>query len=93
MSPFPVLSNDSFIFSERSSSSFMIMWRKLNLHNVPIDMQILSHSSRIALKGDVTIYDAIPVALADLTRVGCVTADRDTQYAKLRSKGYPICLL
>lgn len=66
---------------------------KLHMHEVPIDAQLLSRSSEIAFKADVTIYDAIPVALADLKKTRCITADEDTQYAKLKPKGYPIELL
>jgi len=66
---------------------------KLHLYEAPIDARLLSRSSEIALRGDVTVYDAIPVALADLKKTKCITADKDTQYAKLRPKGYPIELL
>jgi predicted nucleic acid-binding protein len=66
---------------------------KLHLYEVPIDAHLLSRSSEIAFKGNVTIYDAIPVALAVLKRTECLTADRDTQYARLKPKGYPIDLL
>jgi predicted nucleic acid-binding protein len=66
-----------------------------NLHprEAPIDAQLLSLSSEIAFKGNVTVYDAIPVALAVLKKVKCVTADQNTQYAKLKPKGYPVQLL
>jgi predicted nucleic acid-binding protein len=66
---------------------------KLHLHEAPIDSQLLSSSSEIAFRGNVTIYDAIPVALASLRKTKCITADRETQYAKLKPKGYPIELL
>lgn len=66
---------------------------KLHLCEAPIDAQLLSRSSEIAFKGDVTVYDAIPVALADIRKTRCVTADQETQYARLKRKGYPIDLL
>ncbi len=66
---------------------------KLHLHEVPIDWQLLSRSGEIAFRGGVTIYDAIPVALATLKKVKCVTGDENTQYSKLKTKGYPIELL
>ena len=66
---------------------------KLHLHETPIDAHLISCSSEIAFRGNVTIYDAIPVALAVLRKTKCITADQDTQYAKLRPKGYPIDLL
>ncbi len=66
-----------------------------NLHprEVPIDAQLLARSSEIAFSGNVTVYDAIPVALAVLKKTKCVTADQSTQYAKLKPKGYPVQLL
>jgi predicted nucleic acid-binding protein len=66
---------------------------KLHLYEAPIDGHLLSRSSEIAFKGNVTVYDAIPIALAVLKRTKCLTADRDTQYAKLKTKGYPIELI
>ncbi len=66
---------------------------KLHLYEAPIDSQLLSGSSEIAFRGNVTVYDAVPVALAVLRKTKCITADKDTQYAKLKPKGYPIELL
>ncbi len=66
---------------------------KLHLDEVPIDGQLLAHSSEIAFRGDVTVYDAVPVALAEIKETTCITADQDTQYAKLKPKGYAIRLL
>ena len=65
----------------------------LHLDEAPIDAHLLSRSSEIAFRGNVTIYDAIPVALAVLKKTKCITADQDTQYARLKPKGYPIELL
>jgi len=66
---------------------------KLHLDEAPIDSQLLSRSSGIAFRGNVTIHDAIPVALAVLKKTKCITADQETQYARLKPKGYPIELL
>jgi predicted nucleic acid-binding protein len=66
---------------------------KLHLNEAPIDARLLSRSAEIAFEGDVTVYDAVPVALADLKKTKCITADQDTQYAKLKMKRYPIELL
>lgn len=66
---------------------------KLHLRETPIDGQLLSRSGEIAYRSDVTIYDAIPVALATLNKTKCITADKETQYAKLKPKNYPIELL
>jgi predicted nucleic acid-binding protein len=66
---------------------------KLHLYEAPINANLLSRSSEIAFRGNVTVYDAIPVALAVLRKTKCLTADHDTQYAKLKRKGYPVELL
>jgi len=66
---------------------------KLHLPEAPIDAHLLSRASEIAFRGNVTVYDAIPVALAALRKTKCITADQDTQYARLQAKGYPVELL
>jgi predicted nucleic acid-binding protein len=66
---------------------------KLHLHETAVDERLLSRSGEISFKSGVTIYDAIPVALAVLMKTKCITADRETQYAKLRGRNYPIELL
>ena len=66
---------------------------RLHLHEAPIDAHLMSSSSEIAFRGNVTMYDAIPVALAVMKKIKCITADEDTQYAKLKTKGYPMELL
>jgi predicted nucleic acid-binding protein len=71
----------------------MAQLHKLHLEENPIDLQLLSHSGEIAFKCGVTIYDAVPVALATLRRTRCITADRETQYSKIKPKNYPIDLL
>lgn len=74
-------------------SKAMNHFYKLHLYEIPIDAHLLSRSSEIAFTGNVTVYDAIPVALAALRKTRCLTADRDAQYAKLKPKGYPVDLL
>jgi len=67
----------------------------LNLHlNVAtIGLNLLSRAGEIAYDGDVTVYDALPVALAESQETVCITADEETQYRKLKPKNYPIELL
>jgi len=63
----------------------------LNIH--PVNSTLLEKAAAIAFKGNVTIYDAAPVALAQLRETFCLTADEDTQYKKLKTHGYPLKLL
>jgi predicted nucleic acid-binding protein len=65
---------------------------KLHLHIESITEELLIKGAEIAFEGDVTIYDAIPVALAELSGTVCITADEKTQYKKLRHK-YPVKML
>ena len=66
---------------------------RLHLVENAIDLQLLVRSGEIAYKSNVTIYDAIPVALAILKKTKCITADKETQYSKIKPKNYPIELL
>lgn|SRR6267143_958141 len=66
---------------------------RLHLITWPVDNILMSKASAIAYKGDVTIYDAVPVALAQLRGTICITADEQTQYRKLKPHGYPVSLL
>jgi predicted nucleic acid-binding protein len=54
---------------------------------------LMTRASEIAYEGKVTLYDALPVALAEHRKAVCITADEETQYKKLGTKGYPIELL
>ena len=67
--------------------------KKHKRHNPHLACRDAFEEGMIAFKGNVTVHDAIPVALAVLKRTKCITADQDTQYAKLKPKGYPIELL
>ncbi len=66
---------------------------RLHLDTWPVDPILMSKASAIAYKGQVTMYDAIPVALAQLRETVCITADEQTQYKKLKTHGYPVSLL
>ncbi len=65
----------------------------VHLNSRPVDNILLAKASSIAYKGNVTIYDAVPVALAELRETFCITADEDSQYKKLKAHGYPVTLL
>jgi len=71
----------------------MVQLSKLHLDENPIDLQLLSRSREIAFQCGVTIYDAVPVALATLTKTRYITADREAQYSKIKPKNFPIDLL
>ncbi len=81
------------VYDAHKLSEAMKFFFELHLRQFPIDATLLGLASEIAFRGDVTIYDAVPVALARLRRTTCLTADKDTQYERLKSKGYPIELL
>ncbi|MGD6806849.1 MAG: type II toxin-antitoxin system VapC family toxin [Candidatus Bathyarchaeia archaeon] len=49
---------------------------------------IMTRTVEIAYEGRVTFYDALPVAIAELKKTVCITADEATQHKKLHSKGY-----
>lgn len=55
--------------------------------------ELLSRASEIAFDGKITLYDALPVAVAEHRKTVCITADEETQYKNLSLKGYPIELL
>ena len=56
------------------------------------EVDMLRRSAEIAFDGGVTIYDALPVAVAEKNGTVCVTADERTQYSRLKEK-YPVRLL
>jgi len=66
-----------------------------NLHMTvtPLTEELLGRAGDIAYDADITLYDALPVALAEHRKTVCMTADEETQYRKLRPKGYPVELL
>ncbi len=65
----------------------------LHLETTPREAELLSRAGEIAVDGDVSIYDSIPVAIAEARDTVCITADAHTQYKKLKPKGYPVELL
>ena len=65
----------------------------LHLNIVSANPLLLRNASAIAYRGTVTIYDAVPVALAEIRKTVCITADKETQYRKLKAHGYPVALL
>ncbi|TMI53739.1 type II toxin-antitoxin system VapC family toxin [Candidatus Bathyarchaeota archaeon] len=64
-----------------------------HLNTRPIDPDLLNAASAIAYRSEITIYDAIPVALAKLRGTVCITADENTQFKRTKAKGYPVQLL
>jgi len=54
---------------------------------------LMLRTAEIAYDGKVTIYDALPAAIAEHRKTICITADEETQYKKLQAKGYPVQLL
>ena len=65
---------------------------KLHVKIIGLDEKTMMLSAEIALEDDVTIYDAIPVATAEIEKATCITADEKTQYSKLKRR-HPIILL
>jgi len=65
---------------------------KLHMKVVDLNDKIMIKSAEIAYQEDVTVYDAVPVAIAELEEAVCITADEKTQYSKLKGK-HPIILL
>jgi predicted nucleic acid-binding protein len=64
-----------------------------HLNNHPVDTPLLRKAASMAYRGGVTIYDAVPVALAAIKNTTCITADEETQYKRLKAHGYPVSLL
>ena len=65
----------------------------LELKTWAADSRLMSKASTVAYTGDVTIYDAVPVALAQLRGIVCITADERSQYKRLKAHGFPVTLL
>ncbi len=65
----------------------------LHLNTWPVDSSLMSRASAVAYRGEVSIYDAVPVALAQIRGSICITADEQTQYKRLKAHGYPVALL
>lgn len=54
---------------------------------------LMTRTGQVAYEGKVTLYDALPIAIAEHRKTICITADEETQYKKLKIKGYPVELL
>ena len=65
----------------------------LHLNIIHLSETIVTRAAEIAYDGQVTFYDALPVAIAERRKALCITADEATQYKRLQAKGYPIELL
>lgn len=65
----------------------------LHLNTWPVDERLLRQAATLAYQGNVTLYDAVPVALAEMMRTVCVTADETTQFKRLKAEGSPVVLL
>ena len=81
-------SYDESKLSEAVNSLF-----SFHLNTWPSDARLLGRAASIAYTGGVTIYDAVPVALASINGTVCITADEETQYKKLKTRGQPVSLL
>jgi predicted nucleic acid-binding protein len=80
-------------FNEKKLSGAVEELYGLQLNTRSVDPEVINKASAIAYKGDLTIYDAVPVALAQIRGTVCITADEQTQYKKLKPHGYPVTLL
>jgi predicted nucleic acid-binding protein len=65
----------------------------LHMNFTHIDQELIMRAGEIAYDGKITLYDALPVAIAEHKKIVCITADEETQYKKLQPKGYPVELL
>ncbi len=65
----------------------------LRMKVVRLNEALMNKAGEIAYQCQVTVYDALPVAIAEHKKAVCITADEQTQYKKLQTKGLPIELL
>lgn len=65
----------------------------LNMNMIHLDENLTNRTGEIAYETKITFYDALPVAIAENKKTICITADEETQYKKLKPKGYPVELL
>jgi predicted nucleic acid-binding protein len=66
---------------------------ELELEVRRLDDELLSESISISFDGGVSFYDAVPVGIAKIEKIPCVTADKKTQFLPLSRKAYPVKLL
>ncbi len=65
----------------------------LNMKITYLTSGLMARASEISYEAKITLYDALPMAIAEHGKAVCITADEETQYKKLQLKGYPIELL
>jgi len=65
----------------------------LSMNVIHLNENLTNRTGEIAYETKITFYDALPVALAENKKTVCITADEETQYKKLKPKGYPVELL
>jgi predicted nucleic acid-binding protein len=65
----------------------------LHMNVLQLNESLASRTGEITHEGKITFYDVLPVAIAENKKTTCVTADEETQYNKLKPKGYTIELL
>ena len=83
--------NPDFTSSDVKSSVEHLLNLKLDAKS--LNAKLVKESAEIAFDCNVTFYDAVPIALAKIEKVQCITADRTSQFARLSPKGYPVKLL
>ena len=83
--------NPDFTPSDVKSSVEHLLNLKLDAKS--LNAKLVKESAEIAFDCNVTFYDAVPIALAKIEKVQCITADRTSQFARLSPKGYPVKLL
>lgn len=80
-------------FSKENVEQCVSHLLELELEVRELDRALLKESTKIAFDGKVTFYDAVPVGIARLEKIQCITADRKTQFIPLCQEGYPVKLL
>lgn len=80
-------------FDPEKLKSALLQLFKLRMKTVHLTENLTARAGEIAYEGKVTLYDALPVAIAEQRKIVCITADQETQYKKLKTKDYPIELL
>jgi predicted nucleic acid-binding protein len=65
----------------------------LSMNVIHLNENLTNRTGEIAYEAKTTFYDALPVAIAENKKTVCITADEETQYKKLKAKGYPVELL
>jgi predicted nucleic acid-binding protein len=78
--------------AERHKSALIQLF-SLRMKVTHLTEDLMVRAGEIAYDGKITLYDALPVAIAEHRKTVCITADQETQYKKLHVEGYPIDLL